>query len=69
MLELEEVAVRLEESMGKVLRLNDSATDKGKQRMIQRGNGGDDHPIWNGLDSRFNHSWTPRGPPISPGLG
>jgi hypothetical protein len=58
--ELAKLSDRLEESMEQTLRLEDSAMKNGSQIVS---------PIWNGLDSRFDYSWTPRGPPIGPGLG
>jgi hypothetical protein len=51
----------LEETIEWMMMLDDSTMDKGRNTLSHSGE--DDNPIWNGLDSRFEHSWTPSGTP------
>jgi hypothetical protein len=65
--ELEATSDRLEKTIDRMMRLEDLFIDRGSVSIPQGGE--EDVPIWNGVDSRFGHSWTPNGPPNGSGPG
>lgn len=68
MRELADSSDRLEEALERMLSI-DSTMDSGNQRLEQSGERGAGSPIWNCLDSRFDHSWIPSRGPNGPGPG
>jgi hypothetical protein len=65
--ELEAASDRFEETINRMMRLEDLFIDRGSL-FIPQGEEEDD-PFWNGVDSRFGHSWTPNEPPNGLGPG